>query len=103
MNSSEMPSTTHERFCAVCVAVSDSATVGTLTRKEAAYAIAGLLNHVGVRTNLRMRAISQLAAELELPDQHINGDPSAKWEDLMKMIHEYCNDSWWTKRAGRTS
>jgi hypothetical protein len=77
-------------FCRACKKVIEAAASGELSRKEAAYAIAGWLALDSIRQDSRFCDIAILASELELPDKHISDNPRDKWRELVLLIKNSC-------------
>lgn len=60
----------------------------TMSLRDAAYAIAGTMFIHELRSP-PFEEITGLAGELELPSEHVTGDPEVRWVKLVKLIDEY--------------
>lgn len=63
-----------------------------LTQREACYLIADTMWHTVVDKNPGLEAIAGDAGELELPDEHIDGDRAERWARLKTWIQEEINN-----------
>ena len=63
-----------------------------LTQREACYLIADTMWYTVVDKNPGLEAIAGDAGELELPDEHIDGDRAERWARLKTWIQEEINN-----------
>ena len=63
-----------------------------LTQREACYLIADTMWYTVVDKNPGLEAIVGDAGELELPDEHVDGDRAERWARLKTWIQEEIND-----------
>ena len=63
-----------------------------LTQREACYLIADTMWYTVVDKNPGLEAIAGDAGELELPDEHVDGDRAERWARLKTWIQEEIND-----------
>lgn len=62
--------------------------LANLTRREKAFLIAGTMFYEVVDKNHNLLELALDAGELELPDEHIYGDPEKRWEKLARDIKQ---------------
>lgn len=75
-------------FIDYCQQVIKLAEGGTLSHREAGYAIADLMFDKTVSSEPGLEAITLLAGNIELPDDVISGDPDKEWDKLKKWVDE---------------
>lgn len=75
-------------FIKLCHAALDAKKSGGMPPRDAAYVIARTMFIRELENDL-FEAITSLAGQLELPDEFIDGDIHAKWDELAELIAEY--------------
>lgn len=56
-----------------------------ISRKQAAYYICGTFT-LQITKHPDLEPIIDLACDLELPDHHIDGEPQARWQEMVNLI-----------------
>lgn len=64
------------------------ADTGKIDQRGACYLIADTMWYPSIDKNPGLEAIVGDAGELELPDEHIDGDRTQRWERLKTWIHD---------------
>ena len=64
------------------------ADINKLTQREACYLIADTMWYTVVDKNPGLEAIAGDAGELELPDEHVDGDRAERWARLKTWVQE---------------
>jgi len=77
-------------FAEYCLTIVDTKNNHKLLLRDAAYSIAGAMMIKELDEPL-FEELTGLAGELELPAEHIDGDPEEGWARLVQLIQEYAS------------
>lgn len=75
-------------FAAYCQKIVTSKNKGEVSLRDAAYAIAGAMMIRELDSPL-FEELTELAGELELPEEHVDGNPEDRWVELVALVDEY--------------
>ena len=61
---------------------------GKVSRESAMYRLCGFIFHKAVNNNKLLDSACGIACDLELPNRHVEGDISTKWNNLNELLRK---------------